>query len=719
MRATRISFLRVLLLFFALALSFLVTLRLSSAPQTLHAEENVPDAPGSISGTVRNAAGEPLADITVSLLGSNDLLQNVDPYGIVDTVTKADGSYRLSLLGPGLYYVKFIDGAHTYATSFYSDTIDPGEAILIPIAGNQVTNVDAVMGQGGRITGTITTVNGVTPDSIAIQLLQYFDLPYGSNWQTVREFNLDGGEQNYALGGLSPGQYRICVQAFQAPVQQWFECYDNVSTLERATTLTLTTAAVLQEQTIPNINIRLGDGADRGTIRGRVLNVNNQPLGQITAQLIPAPTVVPAPTAPPGAPPAAHNRADVDALRLALPPSGSTPSALDQLTYLPLYPTVYTDAAGYYTFTAISPDQYILGFYDESRSYAAEYYRDTYLFDEAAVLSIVTNTLYPADDVVLQRGGQITGSITVLGEPAYSGSVYAFLDGKFGRSSVFGSQLDPKTGTYVINGLPAGRYRIEATVRTSSATYDAFYPDGQTIDEGEDVPVGIGQIQTDINMDLVNGPHYNGALSGHVRAEGKAQAGIRVELINGCCSPYIATYTVSDEKGAYTFEGLPENSTWTVVFVDPAGRYGRTFAGNSATLEGAAYYSAIASSDINVDGDLPRGGALRGAIYRNNGQPVADLQVVLYLMLDGRAYQVANDAKTLADGTYDLGGLRAGDYRLCFRQLRTGPIECFGRTDGLENAARAQDVPVLVDQTTEVNMVWGPDYYLHLPLVRR
>ncbi len=719
MRATRVSLLRVVLLFVALAISFKVTFTLSALPQSLYAEANVPDAPGSISGVARNAAGEPLADITVSLLGRDDLLQNFDPYGIVDTVTKADGSYRFSLLGPGLYYVKFSDSKHVYATSFYSDTIDPGAAILIPIAGNHVTGIDAVMQSGGQITGTITTSQGITPTYVAVQLLQNFTLSNGPYWYSMRTITLEQDTQEYTFGALSPGEYRICAEAFQAPIQGWYECYDNVSTIERATTITLTTAAVLQGQTIPNINIRLGDGADRGTIRGRVLNANNEPLTQITARLIPAPTVIPAPTAPAVELPTPYNGTGANTSRLAVPPSGPSPSALDQQTSFPLYPTAQTDAAGYYTFTAISPNQYILAFYDESRSYATEYYPDTYLFDDAALLSIVTNTLYPADDMVLQRGGQITGTITVLGEPAYSGSVSAFLEGKFGRGTSFDGAIDPKTGTYAIDGLPAGRYRIAADVRTGSATYYAFYPNGETIDDGEDVLLGIGQIQSNINMDLVNGPHYDGAIKGHVRAEGKALAGIRVELLNGCCSPRIVTYTSTDATGAYGFEGIQENSVWTVAFVDPTGRYGRTFAGNSATLEGAAYYSAIADIDTNVDGDLPRGGALRGRIYRNNGQPVADLQAMLYLMLDGRAYQVANDTKTLADGTFDLGGLRAGAYRLCFNQPRTGKTECFSNIDGLGNAFRALDVPVTIDQITEVNMVWGPDYYLHLPLVRR
>ncbi|MEZ4673670.1 MAG: carboxypeptidase-like regulatory domain-containing protein [Caldilineaceae bacterium] len=321
--------------------------------------------------------------------------------------------------------------------------------------------------------------------------------------------------------------------------------------------------------------------------------------------------------------------------------------------------------------------------------------------------------------MVLQRAGQITGTITVLGESAYVGEVYAVLNGRYERGSGFGAQIDPKTGNYTLRGLPTGTYRIEASVRTSAATYQGFYPNGETIEEGEDVHLGIGQTLTDINMDIVYGPHFNGAIWGHVRAAGKALAGIRVDLINGCCTPSVVTYTFSDEKGAYAFNGLQENSVWTVAFVDPSGRYGRTFAGNSATLEGAAYYSAIAGIDTNVDADLQPGGRIRGAIHRNDGQPVSNLQVIVYLMLDGRAYQVANSTTTAADGTYDLGGLHIGTYRFCFRQFRPGAIECFSTIDGLENAYLGTDVQVAVDQTTEVNMVWGPDYEQYLPVVSR
>ncbi|MEZ4673673.1 MAG: hypothetical protein R2932_05435 [Caldilineaceae bacterium] len=60
MRANSLSLLRVVLLFVFLALTFHLTFHDLSTPQRLYAEENVPDAPGSISGVVRNEASLPI-----------------------------------------------------------------------------------------------------------------------------------------------------------------------------------------------------------------------------------------------------------------------------------------------------------------------------------------------------------------------------------------------------------------------------------------------------------------------------------------------------------------------------------------------------------------------------------------------------------------------------------------------------------------------------------
>lgn len=689
--------------FWAFALFF----SLLSGNSLLRAEENAPDAPGAISGVVTDQAGQPLADITVSLLGRYDILNDIDPYGIVDTVTKADGSYRLSFLGPGLYYVKFSDATYHYGTRFHPDTVDPAQAVLIPIAGNEVTAIDARMGAGGQITGTITFANAITPTELSLQLFElttYSGMPY---WYELRRQTLEPQSQQYRWAGLDPGRYRICATAYEATPRYWQECYDNVATIERATTITLTAAAVSQEVVIPNIDISLGDGADLSQLRGRVLNAASTPIAQITVSLIPAPTPTPMPTRPPGPPLLGDTK---EAARNLV----SSPQAQSDF---PLYPTTWTDAGGYYTFTAVAPNNYFLWFYDENGIYAHEYYRDSYLFAQADVVSITANTVYTTDNVILQRGGQITGSITVLGEPAYAGSVTAMLDGPTDRSSAFSAAIDPKSGHYQLTNLPAGSYKIAADVRTGGGYYYAFYPQSESREDATTIVLGIGQTITGINMNLVSGPRYEGSIQGHVRADGKTLAGIRVELINGCCTPTVVTYTESDAAGAYKLEGLPDYSIWTLAFVDPAGRYGRTFAGNAATLEEARLFTMLGSQDADVE--MPRGGAIRGKIYRNNGQPVAGLAMTLYLMVESRGHLLIMDATTATDGTFDLGGLRAGLYRLCFRDPHTNTSECVSHTDGLADAFVADDVAVTLGQTTKVNMVWGPDYTIHLPVVMR
>ncbi|MEZ4673671.1 MAG: hypothetical protein R2932_05425 [Caldilineaceae bacterium] len=109
----------------------------------------------------------------------------------------------------------------------------------------------------------------------------------------MRTLWLEPNAQEYTFGGLGSGQYRICVNGTTSAAQRWFECYDNVSSLARGTTITFTTEAVSQGQIRANIDFRLGDGADRGSIQGRVRNVDGEPLAEITTVLIPVPIVTP------------------------------------------------------------------------------------------------------------------------------------------------------------------------------------------------------------------------------------------------------------------------------------------------------------------------------------------------------------------------------------------------------------------------------------------
>lgn len=118
-----------------------------------------PDAPGSISGMVKDQHGAPLAGIRVDLyiFGYQDWLRTRQ------TATAADGTYTFSLLTTRNYRIGVADPAQVYAVSFFPNVGTLKEAQSIPVAGNNVTNIDLSLQPAGAIAGTVF----ITPPAVA------------------------------------------------------------------------------------------------------------------------------------------------------------------------------------------------------------------------------------------------------------------------------------------------------------------------------------------------------------------------------------------------------------------------------------------------------------------------------------------------------------------------------------------------------------------------
>ncbi len=106
---------------------------------------------GSISGTVTDQAGDPIADVFVGL-GEPDFK---------GTYTGADGSYQITGLAAGSYTVRFADMQDRYATEWFDDATDEASATPVAVAqGATVSGIDAQLALGGSISGTVTDQAG-------------------------------------------------------------------------------------------------------------------------------------------------------------------------------------------------------------------------------------------------------------------------------------------------------------------------------------------------------------------------------------------------------------------------------------------------------------------------------------------------------------------------------------------------------------------------------
>ncbi len=236
---------------------------------------------GSITGTARSVSGTPLPDICV-------LAQPVSSGtpGYYDTTTAADGTYSLTDVPAGSYYVEFEWCGYTtqgYLTQYYGDS--PTAQASTPVVvtpGAATPSINASMLTGGSVSGTVTTGTTPLPD-VCVYVFN------GSTLVTSAYTGDDGTYTTYEQ--LAPGQYQVefdpTCSAYgtggaQSLVPQW---YGGSATQSASTPITVTNG-----QTTTSVNAQLAVQAGDGVIAGTVTNalgtgssgvcVDAYPLGQ-------------------------------------------------------------------------------------------------------------------------------------------------------------------------------------------------------------------------------------------------------------------------------------------------------------------------------------------------------------------------------------------------------------------------------------------------------
>ena len=262
-----------------------------------------------------------------------------------------------------------------------------------------------------------------------------------------------------------------------------------------------------------------------------------------------------------------------------------------------------------------------------------------------ALLVLLISASAPAN----AANGSISGRVTdEASNPIAGASVNAYLLG----NSLFANGLTDSDGSYTINGLEPGNYRVVA-----AAAGFAFEVYDDTIDFAQATPVAVtsGADTPGIDFALSAG----GGISGLVTDEsGSPLAGIWVEasLAQGCCSSGGAS---TGPDGTYTIDSLAPGSYRVFAFSSlnsAAGEfYDDTSDPNSATLVEVQDGSITAS----IDFALPATGTISGRVTDEAANPIAGATVDALLAAGCCAFSVAT---TAADGTYTIAGLPAGSY---------------------------------------------------------
>jgi hypothetical protein len=174
---------------------------------------------GSITGTVTDPNGAPLADVCVLFTdpGSGDVY-------LTDVETASDGSYSINGLDPGTYYVYFQYSCDSSFTANYAPVIYNGAATLadatpVTVLGRPVTGVDAQLPVGGEILGHVAGTGGTDLAGVTVTAYAAGDQPGVSTTTTTNAVG------HYTLKGLATGSYTVSFTYCVTPgncIIQWY-----------------------------------------------------------------------------------------------------------------------------------------------------------------------------------------------------------------------------------------------------------------------------------------------------------------------------------------------------------------------------------------------------------------------------------------------------------------------------------------------------------------
>lgn len=202
----------------------------------------------------------------------------------------------------------------------------------------------------------------------------------------------------------------------------------------------------------------------------------------------------------------------------------------------------WTDAGGEYTLEGLETGSYKVHFENCDRNVIEEWYEDGDSYDDATPVPVTDGYETPDIDASLAKGGSVSG--TVINGAGPDGGTCVTAESITGHW--YGSGRTASDGSYSVNGLKSGNYRIRFQ-RCSSFenVVSEFYPDKSKFEEGTAVAVTQGVDTPGIDAELEAG----GSISGTVipqpmaaeacalRVEAFDSVGDQADILNVSYSP--------------------------------------------------------------------------------------------------------------------------------------------------------------------------------------
>ena len=430
--------------------------------------------------------------------------------------TVSNGTYAFFGLPTGDYVVRVI--APGYAREYYDNVAPSREAKSVHVTAlHETAGIDFDLTEGGSISGYVYQSNGITPIGGVEVLVQ----PSGEEADDgFRASTASDG--SYTIEGLALGEYTVRAK-IRGWVEQW---YDNISDWDHATDV-----VVIPPQDTANINFGLSRGgsisgfvceSDGVTpVQGAEVSAWNQlpsgeHIGDVTGTRADGSYVITdlppwdywVRAYKPGFAPEYYDSkhvlaaadmvtvgedSDTSGISFALDAGGSvtghvyeddgvTPIRLVELgvwlstkEFVGWFP--WTEVDGSYTIW-LGTGSYLIktSVHSIREKHVDEWYDNHYDMNNADPVQVVAPHATSGIDFYLAKAGSISGHVYEEDgvTPIAGASVYAFP--VTGDHSGTGANTGPD-GSYTIEGLPSGNYKVQATVSDHIAQYYNSAPD--------------------------------------------------------------------------------------------------------------------------------------------------------------------------------------------------------------------------------------------------
>jgi len=582
------------------------------------------DAPlgGSVSGVVKGATSSggsaPLGPVSIEVM-------TADGTWVDNGYSDDDGSYTLTGLPPGTYYLEFTpDNGDAHVPGYLGGGGYPGQSVTIT-AGGAVTGKSVTLPLGATVTGTIRVGSAAAPANTEVAL-------QSTAYQCERDcwfYAETDSAGAYAVQGVPSGTYSVA--AYSPEGSKALTTYYGGGTASPGQTLTVTAP-----NTVTNINITMQLGASiSGTVKGAVNGGTASGLSD--AEVI---------------------------AELVSPHDGYVPDGDAQ-----------TSASGAYTLGALPAGTYEVHVVPSDGAHLQTYNGDT-LTGPGTLVTVASGANATAN-ITAQLGATVSGTVlggtSAGGTAPLSGATVTLVPTDLPCNTAACAAPPPvqtaSNGSYTIGGINPGQYTLK--VSAADSTHVASYLGAGTSGDGAAFTVAAAQVLSGQNLTLPLGASVSGTVKGYAAGSTSTQtplAGATVALLNtnANCAADCYYSAQTDSSGNFTLAGVPAGS-YTASAAAADGKHAMTYAGNAVVSPGNTLSLTPGKSATQNFLDVwATGGAVSGVVDGPKPGGGTEHLAGVTVSLSSATTGYTAIASTVADGSYSFANVPAGDYTLQF-----------------------------------------------------